>query len=141
MPLQQRFELLITPNQLADARKTARDRGFNSCAAYLRALLDQDQRRNPPGQPDREAIVAASIERLARELRAIHTANQALFALTDSLARLFLTCIQEPPAEHLDSARRRAKQRYDRFLLSVAQNMAGNSRRALAELMEKIDAF
>lgn len=73
-----------------------------------------------------EEIVAASIERLRKDLRSLHTNQQALFALTDALTRLILTCLPEPPADVLDQAKRRAKLRYDRLLLSIAQHMAGH---------------
>lgn len=67
----------------------------------------------------------------------MHTAQQALFAAVDSLTRLFLTCIPEPPPEGLDQAKRRARLRYDRFLLSVAQNMTADSRATLTELIDR----
>jgi hypothetical protein len=59
-----------------------------------------------------------------------------VFAAVDSLARLFLTCTPEPPAEIIDQAKRRARLRHDRFLLSVAQNMRADSRATLSELID-----
>jgi hypothetical protein len=53
------------------------------------------------------------------------------------LTRLFLTCVPEPPAEVLDQAKRRAKLRYDRFLVSVAQNMTTDTRATLGELADR----
>ena len=55
----------------------------------------------------------------------------------DSLTRLFLTCIPEPPPDALEQAKRRARLRYDRFLVSVAQNMASDSRATLTELIDR----
>jgi len=60
-----------------------------------------------------------------------------VFAAVDSLTRLFLTCIPEPPPDALDQAKRRARLRYDRFLLSVAQNMTSDSRATLTELIDR----
>ena len=34
-----------------------------------------------------------------------------------------MTCIPEPPADMLDQAKAKARLRYERFLLSVAQGM------------------
>ena len=82
-------------------------------------------------------MVATSIDRLAKDVRTLHNAHQALFALTDSLIRLFLTCVPEPPAETIDLARRRARLRYDRFLVSVARNMTSDSRAAMTELIDR----
>lgn len=135
MPKQQRFEVLISPDQLKASRKAAQARGFDSVSAFFRSLLEQDLRRN--SQHDQlESAVAASIDRLAKEMRRLHNANQALFALTDSLVRLFLTCIPEPPLDSLEATKRRAKLRYDRFLLSVAQNMTGDARAALLDVLK-----
>jgi hypothetical protein len=94
-------------------------------------------RDSPPDQSDREAFVAASIDRLSKEIRNLHTTQQALFAAVDSLTRLFLTCIPEPPAEALDQAKRKARLRCERYLVSVAQNMTSDSRATLTELVDR----
>lgn len=134
MPKTQRFELQIRPDHLAAARKAAQARGFDSVSAYFRAILEQDTRQNQ--QHDQlETAVASSIDRVAKEMRRLHNANQALFALTDSLVRLYLTCTPEPPADVLDATKRRAKLRYERFMLSVAQNMTGDARSALIDVL------
>ena len=83
-----------------------------------------------------ERTVAASIDRVSRDVQTLHTTQQAVFALTDSLVRLFLTCIPEPAPEVLDQAKRKAMLRYSRFLKSVAQNMTGDSREAVAHLVD-----
>jgi hypothetical protein len=82
-------------------------------------------------------VVAASMERLSKEIRKLHTAQQAQFAVVDSLTRLFLTCIPEPPSEVLDQAKRRAKLRYSRFLISVAQNLNSDTQSTFAELINR----
>ncbi|WP_155121364.1 hypothetical protein [Bryobacter aggregatus] len=124
MAKSRQFNMVMDEHQLDIARQAARTKGFDSLSAYIRDLLDKDTRA--ASQHERlEATVAASIDRVAKEMRRLHNANQALFALTDSLVKLFLTCTPEPPAESLDATKRRAKLRYDRFLLSVAQNMSG----------------
>jgi hypothetical protein len=131
-----RFELRLAEADLATLRQTTHDRGFPSVSAYVQAALVND-RKKPPEEADRDAIIAASLDRLSKEVRSLHTAQQAVFAAVDSLTRLFLTCIPEPPPEALDQAKRRARLRYDRYLLSVAQNMASDSRTTMTELMER----
>lgn len=135
MPKTQRFELKIRPDHIAAARKAAQARGYDSISAYFRALLDEDT-RNAQQHEQLETAVASSIERVAKEMRRLHNANQALFALTDSLVRLYLTCTPEPQAEVLDATKRRAKLRYERFMLSVAQNMTGDARSALLDVLK-----
>jgi len=118
-------------------KRTAQTRGFRSANAYVQAVIVKDMRDSTSDQADREAFVA-SLDRLAKEIRTVHTTQQALFAVVDSLARLFLTCIPEPPSNALDQAKRRARLRYDRFLLSVAQNMTSDSRAMLADLIDRV---
>lgn len=134
MPKSKNFSILFDPSQLALVKKAAKARGFDSVASYLRALLDQDAGRAVQ-QEGLEVAFAASLERMAKELRRLHNADQALFAMIDSLVRLVLTCIPEPPSESLDATKRRAKVRYERFMVSVAQSMTGDAKDTLGEIV------
>jgi hypothetical protein len=133
----ERFELRLSEEQLAVVKRTAQVRGFRAVSGYIQAVLTRDLRDSPPDQSDREAFVAASIDRLSKEIRNLHTTQQALFAAVDSLTRLFLTCIPEPPPEAVEQAKRKARLRYERYLVSVAQNMTSDSRATLSELVDR----
>ena len=133
----ERFELRLSEEQLTVVKRTAQVRGFRSVSGYIQAALTRDLHDSPPDQSDREAFVAASIDRLSKEIRNLHTTQQALFAAVDSLTRLFLTCIPEPPPEALDQAKRKARLRYERYLVSVAQNMTSDSRATLTDLVDR----
>jgi hypothetical protein len=85
------------------------------------------------GVESAEARIAASLDRLEREIRGIKLAQQALFAFTDALAKKLLTCLAEPPRDAYDQAIARGRLRYDRFLKSVGVGMAGDSNAAMAE--------
>ena len=135
MAKRERFELRMTEDQLTVMKHTAQARGFPSTNAYVHAVLARDMRDSESDQSEQEAFTA-SLDRLSREIRTVHTTQQALFAVVDSLARLFLTCIPEPPPNALDQAKRGARLRYDRFLLSVARNMTSASRATLTELVD-----
>jgi len=137
MAKRKRFELRLSDDQLSVMKRTAQARGFRSVSACVQAALTRDLRDSPPDHANREAFIVASIDRLSKEIRVLHTAHQALFALTDSLTRLFLTCTPEPPPEVLDQAKRRAKLRYERFLIAVAQNMTSDTRATLTELVDR----
>ncbi len=132
----ERFELLVPQDLLERLKVVAGERG-TSVASVVRMALENEMRHGEPAIAKTERIVSASIDRVARDLRTLQTAQQAVFALTDSLARLFLTCVPEPAPELLDQAKRRARLRYDRFLKSVAQNMTADSQTSLAELTER----
>lgn len=137
MTKRERFELRLPPEDMAMVKRAAQTGGFRSANAYIQAVLARDLRGSKSDRTDQEAFVAASIDRLSKEIRGLHTGQQALFATIDSLTRLFLTCVPEPPAEVLDQAKRRAKLRYDRFLVSVAQNMTADTRVTLDELADR----
>ena len=132
----ERFELLV-PQDLLDRLKVVAGERGTSVASVVRMALENEMRHGEPAIAKTERMVSASIDRVARDLRTLQTAQQAVFALSDSLARLFLTCVPEPDPEVLDQAKRRARMRYDRFLKSVAQNMTADSQTSLAELTER----
>ena len=135
MSNKRKFDLRLPDDQMALMKRTGKARGFRSANAYLQALITRDVRESETDLADRQAY-AASLDRLAREIRTVHTTQQAVFAAVDSLTRLFLTCIPEPAPNMLDQAKRLARMRYDRFLLSVAQNMTSESLATLSELVD-----
>ena len=132
----ERFELRLPQELVERLKAVARERDA-SLASVVRMALENELRHGEPAIAKTERIVSASIDRLTRDLRTLQTAQQAVFALTDSLARLFLTCVPEPAPEVLDQAKRRARLRYERFLKSVAQNMTADSQTSLAEVTER----
>ena len=132
----ERFELRLPGDLISRLKTAAADRG-ESVSSLIRMALENELRHGESAHEKTERILAASIDRLARDIRNIQTAQQAVFALTDSLTRLFLTCVPEPPPEVLDQAKRKARLRYDRFLKSVAQNMTVDSPAAISELVER----
>jgi hypothetical protein len=82
-----------------------------------------------------EERIAASLDRLGREIRSVKLAQQALFAFVHSLVKTLLPCIAEPPRDAHDQAVAQGKFRYDRFLKSVGAAMAGDSKAAMIELL------
>jgi hypothetical protein len=137
MERRKRFEIRVSNEQFAVLKQAAHTRGYRSVGAFVQAAALNDLRDSTPERTDTETILAASIGRLAKDIRTVHTTQQALFAVVDSLTRLFLTCIPEPPPEALEPAKRRARLRYNRFLVTVAQNMASDSRATLTELTDR----
>ena len=112
----------------------AEKRGFDSPSAFVRHAIQSELRQGESAVNQVEERIAATVNRLAKEVRAVHTAQIATFAFVDAFAKVFLTCVPEPPNEMVDQAKARAKRRYEKFLISVAQGMAGESKGALKEL-------
>ena len=124
------------PEELVEQiRKATEERGFSSPRAFIREAVRKELFVRGLAGQEIEDRVAASLARQSAELRKLGATQQAQFALTDALAKLFLTCVPEPPNDAVDQARHRAMARYDRFIKSVAASMTGGSRAALTELV------
>ncbi|MGD1092494.1 MAG: ribbon-helix-helix domain-containing protein [Bryobacteraceae bacterium] len=124
------------PEELAlEICKAAEERGFSSPRALIREAVRKELQARGGAAEEMEGRLVASLDRLTAELRRLGTAQQAQFALTDALAKVFLVCIPEPPNDVVDHARSRAMLRYDKFIKSVAASMTGGSRTALTELV------
>ena len=83
-----------------------------------------------------EERLVVSIDQVRGECLRLERAQQALFALVDSLAKILLTCIPEPDREALEAAVARAQGRHTRLLKSAGQAMGGDSRLAMQELVK-----
>ena len=67
----------------------------------------------------------------------IERAQQALFALVDSLAKVFLTCVSEPRGAAMEPALAEARNRHARLLNNAGHAMFSDSRAAMEDLMSR----
>ena len=111
--------------------------GFLSPSAFIRAAIERELAGRESGVDAAEERLAASLDRLSREIHGVRLGQQALFAFVDSLVKTLLTCIAEPPDDAYAQAVARGKARYDRFLKSVGAGMAGDSQAAMSELLNR----
>jgi Arc/MetJ-type ribon-helix-helix transcriptional regulator len=116
--------------------RAIQDGGYSSQSAFIRIAVNHELLGRESGVDAAEERLAASVERLSREVRSVKLGQQALFAFVDSLVKTLLTCIAEPPREAYDQAVARGRLRYDRFLKSVGAGLAGDSKAAMAALIE-----
>jgi Arc/MetJ-type ribon-helix-helix transcriptional regulator len=119
--------------------RAAKEGGFSNPSAFIRAAIQRELTGRENEVEASEERIAASLDRLGREIRSVKLAQQALFAFVDSLVKTLLTCIAEPPSDARDQAVAQGKFRYDRFLKSVDAAMAGDSKAAMAELLNRAD--
>jgi Arc/MetJ-type ribon-helix-helix transcriptional regulator len=89
-----------TDERIASAAKLG---GYSSPSAFLRAAINKElgQGREGLGRAE-EQIVASILE--VQDVHRIERAQQALFALVDSLAKVFLTCVPEPRGTAMEPA-------------------------------------
>jgi len=124
---------------IARVERAAREGGFSNPSAFIRAAIQRELAGRESEVEAAEDRIAASLDRLGREIRSIKLAQQALFAFVDSLVKTLLTCIAEPPSDTREQAVAQGKFRYDRFLKSVGAAMAGDSKAALTELLNRAE--
>jgi hypothetical protein len=82
-----------------------------------------------------EERIAAGFDRVSREIFRVGRGQQAFYSLFDAFAKVVLTCVPEPPADARPQAIARAKDRYDRLVKAAAQNMSGDARAAMEDLV------
>jgi Arc/MetJ-type ribon-helix-helix transcriptional regulator len=103
-------------------------RGYANPSAFLRAAMDHELKGREETMLGAEERLATSIDQISREISRLGRAQQALFALVDSLAKILLTCIPEPDGEAMEAAVTRAKGRHVRLLKSAGQAIAAQGR-------------
>jgi len=116
-------------------REATEKRGYASPSAFIRHAVEEELSGRKEELVTAEERLAASIEQVKGEVLALGRAQQDLFALLDSLAKILLTCIPEPDRQVMESAVARAQGRHARLLKSAGQAMGGDSRLAMQELV------
>lgn len=117
-------------------KKAAAERGFANPTSFLRAGLESlVKERDGGAHGELEQRLAATLDRIGQDLFRVQRAQQAHFAVTDTLIKTLLTCLPEPSPEVMAQAVARAKERYRRFVKSAGQNMVGESTAAMRDLV------
>jgi Arc/MetJ-type ribon-helix-helix transcriptional regulator len=131
-----RFDIRISKDLAGEVERAVSQRGFESTTAFIRQAISNELRFGGSALREVEERIAASQERLSREIRRVQTAQQAAYAVLDTFVRVFLMCVPEPSGDAVTPAKARAATRYGNFVKNVARNMTGDARAALAELIE-----
>jgi hypothetical protein len=116
--------------------EASRQRGFASPTAFIRFAIEQELTGREDDLTGAEKRLSGSMEAVRRDLFRVMRVQQALFAYLDTLAKTFLTCVSEPPADSKAQAVARAKERHDRLLKSAGRAMVGESKLAMHDLTE-----
>jgi Arc/MetJ-type ribon-helix-helix transcriptional regulator len=133
-----RFDVRVTELLNREIRQQAKIRGYASPSAFVRAAVEKELTgRSADSLTGTEERLAATIEQVRRELFRLGRGQQALFAYVDSLAKILLTCIPEPPQDAKDQAIARARDRHNRLVKSAGTAMVGDSRSAMQDLVNR----
>jgi hypothetical protein len=90
-------------------REATEKRGFSSPTAFIRHAVEQELSGHKEELVSAEERLAAGIEQDRQAVLVLGRAQQALFALVDSLGKILLTCIPEPDAARAPDLRYRVQ--------------------------------
>ena len=114
------------------------ERGLSSAAAFIRIAI-QNELDRAETQRRIEALeerIAATLARLADDVRKVANGQQAAIALIDSLSKVILTCIPEPEPAAFTRAISIARDRYQKFLKSAASSLKGDFMKSLTDIIQ-----
>jgi Arc/MetJ-type ribon-helix-helix transcriptional regulator len=114
----------------------AKQRGYSSPSAFLRAAIKKELSERPETAGSSAEQVVGSLKDIQHSIRHLERAQQALFALVDSLTKAFLTCVPEPRGQALEPALAEARNRHARLLASAGHAMLSDSLIAMEDLMK-----
>ena len=118
-------------------REVVEKRGFSSPTAFIRHAVEQELSGHREELVGAEERLAAGIEQVRQAVIPLGRAQQAMFALVDSLAKVLLTCIPEPEGLALEAAVAKAQGRHARLLKNAGQAMGSDSRVAMRDLVNQ----
>jgi Arc/MetJ-type ribon-helix-helix transcriptional regulator len=111
--------------------------GYSSPSAFLRAAINNELGQGREGLGRAEEQIVASILEVRQDVCRVERAQQALFALVDSLAKAFLTCVPEPRGAAMEPALAEARNRHARLLNNAGHAMLSDSLVAMEELISR----
>jgi hypothetical protein len=132
-----RLTVRFSREEAAQIAEVAKQRSNLSPSAFVRAAIRNEITGHESEIGEAEQRIAATLERLSRDVFRTNRGQQALFAVVDTLVKTFLTCIPEPPRDGMSQSVARARDRYDRFIKSAGQAMVGDSEAALHDLVNR----
>jgi hypothetical protein len=129
-----KIQFRTSPEEQRVLAAAARARGYSNASAFARAAVRKEISERDE-LTEAEQRIAASFDRLLSEVTRVSRQQQALFALVDTFAKTFLTCVPEPPADARSQAVALARDRYDQFIKSAGRSLHNGSRASLREVV------
>src|SRR5712664_3302674 len=91
----------LTRDEEQQLRTAVKRRGYANTSALIREAIWKEFGEREEAGSDAEQRMAATMERLERDIGRSVRGQQALFAVVDTLVKTFLTCVPEPPQDGL----------------------------------------
>lgn len=135
-----KFDVRVSRDLGVAIKKEAMARGYATSSAFIRAGIEHELGgREADALSGTEERLVATIDQVRRELFRVGRAQQALFAFVDSLAKVLLTCIPEPPQPVREQAIAQAKERHNRLVKTAGSSMVGDSQAAMQDLVGRAE--
>jgi len=90
----------------------AKLRGYSSPSAFLRAAIKRELAERGDGIGSSAEQIVGCFREVQQDMRRVERLQQALFALVDSLAKAFVTCVPEPRGAAVEPALAEARTRH-----------------------------
>lgn len=90
-----RATIRLSEEEYKLVRQTAKDRAYLSPSAFMRTAIRNEINGREGALSEGELRIAAGLDRASREIMRVQRAQQALFAVVDTLVKSFLTCVPE----------------------------------------------
>jgi Arc/MetJ-type ribon-helix-helix transcriptional regulator len=117
-------------------QSAAKLRGYSTPSAFLRAAIKKELDELGESSAANEKILGY-IREVRQDVRRVERAQQALFALVDSLTKVFVTCVPEPRGVAMETALGEARKRHARLLTNAGQAMLSDSLVTMEDLMSR----
>src|ERR1017187_6078004 len=129
-----RMGIRLSQEEHQQIQEAVRRLEFKGPSALVRRAIHNELAGRSVAATNSEERVAATLERVLRDVTRVARGQQALFAIVDTLVKTFLTCVPDPPADGMPQSVARARDRYSRFAKSAGQAMVGDALGEVADL-------
>lgn len=131
----ERVGIRLSKEEHTQIQEAARRLEFTGPSAWVRQAIRNELAGRGTASTAAEERMAATLERVLRDVTRVARGQQALFAIVDTLVKAFLTCIPEPPLDGMPQSVARARDRYARFVKTAGQAMVGDALAAMQDLV------
>jgi Arc/MetJ-type ribon-helix-helix transcriptional regulator len=135
----QRMGIRLSQEERQQIQEAVRRLEYKGPSALVRQAIHNELVGRSSAATDSEERVAATLERVVRDVTRVARGQQALFAIVDTLVRTFLTCVPDPPADAMPQSVARARDRYARFVKAAGQAMVGDALAAMRDLVNHVE--
>jgi hypothetical protein len=134
-----RMTIRLSDDEHRQIQDLVRLDGFAGPSALVRRAIQNEVIGRGAAASESEERVAATLDRVLRDVTRIARGQQALFAVVDTLVKTFLTCVPDPPVDGLPQSVARARDRYSRFVKAAGQSMVGDALAAMQDLVNHVE--